>query len=163
MPIVVFDLDGTLADATHRLHLLPEGADKNRTDSWDAFNLACWLDAPIPDNIQLLRSLCRAGHRIVILTGRCDVARMKTIDWLERYQIPYDNLVMRPSYDHRKDVDFKEDALIRISEIEPILCCFDDLEHVCKHIRGMGITCHQVTHYDAPLLHEQDHREGEDK
>lgn len=165
MPIVVFDLDGTLANAKHRLHLLPSANDKDTTHGWDAFNLACDEDLPIEDNLELLSDLYTAGNEIVILTGRCDIAKFKTQKWLSR-NIPNveHRLVMRQRGDHRRDVVFKQEALEGIMDAGGrILCCFDDLEHVVKHIRGMGITCHQVTHYDAPRLHEQDHREGEAK
>ncbi len=163
MSIVVFDLDGTLADAKHRLHLLPSANDKDSTNGWDAFNLACDSDLPIEDNLELLRDLYVAGNGIVILTGRCDVAEFKTKKWLSHHlpHVEY-KLVMRQRDDHRRDVVFKQEVLEGIMNAgHRILCCFDDLEHVVKHIRGMGITCHQVTHYDKPLLHEQDHREGD--
>lgn len=37
--IVIFDLDGTLADGTHRLHLLPKD-NYNETWAWKPFNMA---------------------------------------------------------------------------------------------------------------------------
>lgn len=168
MTTVVFDLDGTLANAKHRLHLLPSRNDKDSTNGWDAFNLACDKDLPIADNIELLEDLSHAHNNIVILTGRCDIAEDKTRAWLKAHlteEVFADaTLVMRKQGDHRRDVDFKQEVLERILDSgEEIMCCFDDLEHVVRHIRGMGITCHQVTHYDEPLLHEQDHREGEDE
>lgn len=38
-PIVVCDLDGTLSDGTHRLHLLPT-ENLHLTESWREFNRA---------------------------------------------------------------------------------------------------------------------------
>ena len=156
---VVFDLDGTLSCGKHRLHLIPSGADKNKTEAWDEFNMACDGDAPIVDNIELLSALNRM-YQIIILTGRNEIARDKTERWLKANGVNCDPLlIMRGRSDHRKDVDFKEDVLNELKSCgHNVLCCFDDLEHVVKHIRAMGVTCHQVTHYDNPTLAEKDHR-----
>jgi len=153
LPEVVFDLDGTLSDGKHRLHLLPKKEDAGRTEAWDEFNMAAGADAPIIDNIRLLHLMQMTGHKVVILTGRCSVASTITRDWLAQYNIPYYALIMRPEGDQRKDVDFKEEKLKELG-LDNILCCFDDLEHVAKHIRSLGVTCHLVTHYDTPKLHE---------
>lgn len=147
--VIIWDLDGTLACGKHRLHLLPT-SDYNITSSWDAFNLACEQDYPIQDNIDLLRSQFAAGFYIVILTGRSDVAHQLTREWLHKHKVPYNRLIMRGYDDNNTDVTFKE-ARLRAIGTQNILCAFDDLEHVAKHIRGMGITCHQVTHYDKDL------------
>lgn len=146
--IIVFDLDGTLACGKHRLHLLPKPEDANHTAGWLAFNMEADKDVPIQDNIDLMNSMSEEWE-LIILTGRSDDAEVITEDWLERHGVPYDRLIMRPKGDHRKDIVFKEEKLREIG-LDRILCCFDDLEHVVKHIRSLGITCHQVTHYDDP-------------
>lgn len=150
-PVVVWDLDGTLACGKHRLHLLPT-KDKHITTSWDAFNLACVNDAPINDNLKLMEVLHR-NYYTVILTGRSAVAEKQTRRWLQQQRAVFSELIMRPADDHRKDIEFKEDMLRKIG-LERIQCCFDDLEHVAKHIRSLGVTCHLVTHYDTPHTHE---------
>lgn len=146
--IVVFDLDGTLSCGKHRLHLLPNKEDAHVTQAWDTFNLAAGDDAPISDNIRLCNALS-ARYRIVILTGRCDVTKSLTTKWLYENGVFYDSLIMRKQDDHRVDIDFKEESLRGIQKLGNIICCFDDLEHIVKHIRGMGITAHLVTHYDT--------------
>lgn len=153
--VIVFDLDGCLSDGQHRLHLLPAFENRGDTNAWIDFNLASAADLPIQDNIDLLNILSFT-HRILILTGRGAVAKDVTLDWLDKHGVNYDNLIMRGADDHRPDVDYKESILKPMRE--HIICCFDDLEHVAKHIRGLGITCHLTTHYDKPLLHQQDHR-----
>ncbi|UOW66385.1 polynucleotide 5' kinase [Aeromonas phage vB_AspA_Tola] len=149
--IVVFDLDGTLGCGKHRLHLLPSKEDAHVTQSWDKFNLAADADAAIFDNIKLCNALSRK-FRIVILTGRCDVAKVLTKQWLYDNGVYYDKLIMRSQDDHRMDIEFKEEQLLEIAKLGDIICCFDDLEHVVKHIRSMGITAHLVTHYDVPRV-----------
>lgn len=146
--IIVWDLDGTLACGKHRLHLLPKPEDANVTSGWLRFNMAAGGDSPIEDNIKLMLTNAVAGYHTVILTGRSDDAMEITLDWLRKYEVPYTSLIMRPKDDHRKDIEFKEEKLREIG-LDRILCCFDDLEHVVKHIRSLGVTCHQVTHYET--------------
>nr|UWD77036.1 MAG: acid phosphatase [Bacteriophage sp.] len=148
--VIVWDLDGTLRDGRHRLHLLPTG-DYSNPDSWLPFNMACGGDSPIWDNIELLRSQAMAGYHIVLLTFCDDRAMQQTKEWLARHYIPYNRLIMR-DIDGGTDVDFKEQRLRSIG-VNNILCMFDDSEHVVKHVRRMGITCHQVTHYEESEKH----------
>lgn len=149
-PVIIWDLDGTLSCGQHRLHLLPT-RDTHLAASWFDFNKACFDDAPIADNIALCNTLCQNYHTI-ILTGRSDVAKAETIRWLQKHRVRYSRLIMRKCDDDSKDIEFKE-AWLRHIGLDSIQCCFDDLEHVVKHIRSLGITCHQVTHYDTPKRH----------
>lgn len=145
MKTVIFDLDGTLADGRHRLHLLPT-KDYDKTESWAEFNLAAVDDLPFHDNIALCNAL-GYHYKIVILTGRSDVARQVTLDWLWKHGVAFNELVMRKQSDNRKDTIIKEEYLRSIG-LENILCCFDDLPHVAYHLRSLGLTCHLVTHYE---------------
>lgn len=152
----IFDLDGTLADGRHRLHLLPAKEIAHKTTSWDEFNLASGADMPFLDNIKLMNELYQFGKRIVILTGRSDVAEHITEKWLWEHGCNFNELIMRPASDHRRDVEFKEEAL-RSYGLEKIVACFDDLEHVAKHLRSIGLTCHLVTHYDDKCVSTSQH------
>jgi len=143
--IIIWDLDGTLACGKHRLHLLPT-EDLHLTESWEEFNLASWADNPIQDNIRLMQELHKAGYITVILTGRSDIARDMTEDWLDKHGIQYDHMKMREATDNRKDTVIKEEYLRKLG-LDRILCCFDDLPQVASHMRSLGLTCHLVTEY----------------
>lgn len=56
MKTIVFDLDGTLADITHRLHFIKDG-----NHDWDGFFAACVDDAPIPEMVALFQVLERTN------------------------------------------------------------------------------------------------------
>lgn len=157
--IIIWDLDGTLACGQHRLHLLPAKEVADKTWAWDEFNLAASGDAVIEDNVALLKQLSLAGYMTIILTGRGDVAKEITEQWLydNTLSLFIDKIIMRPATDHRKDTEFKEEKLREIG-LDKILCCFDDLEHVAKHIRSLGVTCHLVTHYDTPKVHTEERK-----
>lgn len=158
---VIFDLDGTLADGRHRLHALPK-VDPHLPRSWDEFNKLAIYDKPIQDNI----SLCNALYMnwdVVILTGRNEIVRAETEQWLYENGVRYDELIMRSLDDDRKDIHTKEEVVKRIG-VENILCAFDDLPHVVKHFRSLGITTHQVTeHEDEGRVDLQSHGRDEDE
>ena len=61
--IVVFDIDGVLADATHREHHL-----SSRTKDWDAFFAEVGGDAVIDEGRQRLLAEAR-GNEVVLLSG----------------------------------------------------------------------------------------------
>lgn len=160
MKYVIFDLDGTLADGRHRLHLIPT-KDYDKTESWTEFNLAAGDDLPFLDNIEVCNLFAFGDYyRVIILTGRSDVARDITEYWLDTHGVKYDQLVMRSQSDNRKDTVIKEEYLRSIG-LDNILCCFDDLPHVAYHLRSLGLTCHLVTHYDTVRTDLVSH--GEDK
>lgn len=158
--IVIFDLDGTLADGTHRLHLLPKD-NYSKTWAWKPFNMACKDDEPIRDNIELCNALNRR-YAVVILTGRSDDAEKETRMWLQRHRVEFYQLIMRSKHDNRKDIVIKEEVLRAIG-LGRILCAFDDSPAVIKHFRGLGITTHAVTEYDCNVgsTHLKSH--GSDK
>jgi hypothetical protein len=124
--------------------------------SWDEFNKLAIYDKPIEDNILLCNSLSRMWD-IIILTGRNEIVRADTEAWLNDNGVRYSQLIMRSLDDDRKDIHTKEEVVKRIG-VENILCAFDDLPHVVKHFRSLGITTHQVTeHEDEGRVDLQSH------
>ena len=153
--IVICDLDGTLSDGTHRLHLLPT-KDLHLTESWSVFNGAAIGDKPIQNTIDVVNTRWEAGMGVIILTGRSDEVETDTLIWLDRYKVKFDYLIMRRAEDNRKDTVIKEEVLRAIG-LEHIKCAFDDSPSVVKHFRSLGITTYQVTEYDKPHAHLQSH------
>lgn len=149
-PLYIFDLDGTLADAEHRLHYI-QGESKN----WPAFFAACVKDAPIEAAIRTLHALRRGGAEIWVWTGRSDEVRSETEQWLHRHQIfhPFWNpfrapeqLQMRKAGDHRADVAVKGEWLAAIEppEYKRLTAVFEDRSSVVQMWRAAGIPCFQV-------------------
>jgi len=136
--IVIFDLDGTLADIEHRRHLVSNGSHK-----WDEFYEECSNDKPIHAVIRMSQVLRNSFYRIVIFSGRSEIVRGKTEFWLHRNQIEYDELRMRPDKDYTPDDQLKERWLSEINKGE-ILCVFDDRQKVVDMWRRNGIQCFQV-------------------
>ena len=153
--IVIVDLDGTLSDGTHRLHLLPT-KDLHLTETWSEFNRAAVHDVPIQDTIDIVNGLWVSGFGVVILTGRSDEVEQETYFWLDKHRVKFDYMIMRRAEDNRKDTVIKEEVLRAIG-LEHIKCAFDDSPNVIRHFRGLGITTYQVTEYDKPHAHLQSH------
>ncbi len=135
----VFDLDGTLADLTHRLHYI-EGEVKN----WDAFFAAVGEDSVI-EHMRELFWACQKMYQPIIVSGRSDVCRDKTEAWLHYNFLSRTRLYMRRHGDHRPDVQVKRDLLgdLRGDGYEPIMV-FDDRNQTVKGWRDLGVPCAQV-------------------
>ncbi|KRQ11644.1 hypothetical protein AOQ73_06095 [Bradyrhizobium pachyrhizi] len=141
--VYVFDIDGTVADTTHRQHHI-SGERKN----WDAFFAACDQDAPIPHMVELANTLAGGGDDIIFATGRSEDVREKTLTWLRgqfgSWIFPED-VYMRKAGDHRADTIVKAELLeeIRADGWEPIMV-FEDRASVVTMWRELGIPCCQV-------------------
>jgi len=82
---------------------------------------------------------------LIILSGREDLCRNSTVEWLEKNNIFYDELFMRKTGDRRKDSIIKEE--IFWEHIEPnynVIAVFDDRDQVVKMWRSLGLKCLQV-------------------
>lgn len=143
--VVIVDYDGTLSDGRHRLHLLPT-KDLHLTESWSEFNSASKHDAPISSTIAVVNGLWVSGFAVIILTGRSDEVKSESIYWLQKYGVHYDHIIMRRSFDNRKDTIIKEEVLRAIG-LHRITCAFDDSPSVIPFFRNLGITTYAVTDY----------------
>lgn len=136
--MIIFDLDGTLADCEHRRHFVdpeknpefshrcsPRGKEnfqelsgwyhletnKKFKPDWKAFFKACDKDKPILHTMQVMRALFNYSDFITpaqIWSGRCESVRDKTERWLQHYGLTYGCLKMRPLGDSTPDDQLKE-------------------------------------------------------
>ena len=148
----IFDLDGTLADCTHRLHHL----DKSPKD-WDSFFAACDQDAPIFPMIQLLGDLSQRGNWVEIWSARSDIVRFETLKWLSDvascnvgeyggYHVVC-KLRMRLIGDYTQDHELKKEWLYedKAAGGDRIDLVFEDRQRVVDMWRSKGIMCCQVS------------------
>lgn len=144
MRCYIVDIDGTIANNEHRIHYLTNGH-----KDWDNWHKNAHKDEPILEIIELLDMAVDIGIKIVLCTGRDEKCRQDTIDWLEVWDIPYDDLFMRPKGDRRDDDIVKFELLQKILDkgYEPVLV-FDDRDRVVNMWREQGLRCLQVTKGD---------------
>lgn len=159
MKVIVFDIDGTVANIEHRrVHI------QNGRRNWPAFNREMVNDTPHEDIMWLLAVLAQQNDvKIVSASGRGEEDRRKTENWLNAnglyeenseqvpedsslIQVLYQKLYMRPARDSRKDSIIKREILDQIVVdfgCKPFMV-FDDRNQVVDMWRENGIRCLQV-------------------
>lgn len=146
---IVFDLDDTLSDTSHRQHILNQEGFASESEKWNAFFDACDKDAPNKALIDLMQTLAISHHRIEIWTGRSDRVRTKTEAWLAKHVRT--NIRYRPIIRMRKEGDYRHDTEVKADWIaehgKPDLV-FDDRNTVVKWWREQGVVCCQVKESD---------------
>jgi len=103
---VLCDIDGTIADISHRLHYV-----KQEPKNWQAFFECCDEDAIRHDVADMLGKHRDEGREIIFVSGRPETYRRQTEQWLSF--IPYTALFMRGAHDRRPDTVVKEEMLHR--------------------------------------------------
>ena len=141
--IVITDLDGTISDAEHRVHLV-----RNHPKDYDTFFAEARNDGPIDAVITVLQALRQAGHDIHIITGRSEVVRTDTEEWLRQHEVPFDRLLMRTDGDYTPDDRLKEKWFRAEYEPSDVLLVLEDRARVVKMWRRLGLTCLQVADGD---------------
>jgi len=159
---VIFDLDGTLADIDIRRDksLKPNG----KLD-WDIFaapdSIMNW-DKPNAPVIKMAQMFKADGFKIVIFSGRNDRSFVATKNWLTRFDVPFDLLVMRPDKFKANswpiadgnpatpDMRFMPDQILKkqmldtFVDINDVFLVVDDRDKVVKMWRDLGLNTFQV-------------------
>ena len=151
--VVLVDVDGTLADVRHRLQHIRGGKRKN----WKAFFEAMDRDTPIASTIDWVKDLAKT-HEIVIITGRPEHYRARTIAWLQRQGVPFSDIFMRRDGDRRPDYDMKREALARWGK-DRIALVIEDRPPVCDMWTREGVKCVLVESDEANQMVNEIYRE----
>lgn len=140
--IVIFDLDGTIANIDHRRYLVEQ-----EPKYWDRFHQMCVNDRPNEKVIAMLNLLADQGYKIIILSGRDERVQNETRTWLAEHKIRYKHLKMRDHNDYTPDEVLKLSWLKKIGK-RNVLYVFDDRDKVVNMWREQGLTCFQVAKGD---------------
>lgn len=135
---IVFDIDGTLADCTERLHHIHEDP-----KDWDAFFADCRSDSPILETTAICRSLYMDHHHIEFWTARPERTRKATVEWLAVF---VGDWARRKPLKMRGDGDRRPDTVLKMEYIgndAPDLI-FEDRRSVVDAYRERGLTVYQV-------------------
>jgi predicted kinase len=165
-PIVIFDIDGTLADLSHRQGYLKvckvckklekyhiekiEGAcgtyTPSRKDHISFYNLV-HEDKPIWTVIDWINA-CSEDYYPICVSGRpMNLTGESTHWWLSMYHVNYHHLFMRESGDFRQDTIVKQEILDKILKWVPkdqILFTVDDRPSIVEMWKKNGIRCYDV-------------------
>lgn len=139
---VIVDVDGTLAE--FNAEYVKDWVLGPKKD-WIPF-LEFMADAkPISAIKRLVEILKASGQTIAICSGRPAEYEEYTIAWLNKHQIPFDKVYLRPKGDdHVPDEDVKQSLLAKMREdgLNPWLV-LDDRSDVVHFWREAGLCCLQ--------------------
>jgi hypothetical protein len=135
--LVIFDIDGTLADISERVHHI-----RRKPKNWNAFNEGIAKDKAIHSMIRLCNILYAAGLRIILCSGRNEKNRPETVEWLSRQGVNYHELLLRRDEDFRPDSVIKRE-LIQHLDKSKILFVVEDRSRVVEMWRSEGLACLQ--------------------
>ena len=155
MAYVIFDLDGTVIDSTHRQATKADGS----------LDLDHWFENNTPSKImadsllplaETMRSLAAAGHTIIICTARAIQPADKIFLVVNR--LPYHALL------HREMGNMESDASLKIRLLETYFIergfrcaadaraiCFEDNLKVIEGLTSIGIKCYNATQINKRL------------
>ena len=136
-PLVIFDLDGVISNATHRQHFL-RGARKD----WRGFFTSAHLDPPYESGLALTASVSD-DHTVAILTARPHYVADMTRSWLAVNEVRHDLLIMRPRRGPGSggpSADYKRHELSRLRAAGfEITVAIDDDERIIEMFRAEGV------------------------
>jgi predicted kinase len=122
---IIVDVDGTLATMYNR----------------SPFDWSKVGNDKIRSHIRTLVNVYKnSGYKIIIVSGRNEVCKEQTIDWLISNDVLFDDIYMRPANDNRKDYIIKREIYYRY--IKPnynIHLVVDDRPQVIREWRRLGL------------------------
>jgi hypothetical protein len=135
--IVIFDIDGTLADITEReRHVL------KKPKNWKAFFAGMAEDKAVVSMVRLCNILYAAGVRIILCSGRNESHREETEAWMKREGVNYHEIRLRADGDMHSDTIAKREMLRGLDKSK-ILFVVEDRSRVVEMWRSEGLTCLQ--------------------
>lgn len=135
--LVVFDIDGTLADNHHRIDYV-----RTTPKDWAKYDAGIHDDAVIIPIAKIFRLFVEEGHAVVFATGRNKRSREATELWLAENNLRGgEKLYMRAAN------DFRHDDIVKCEMLDQIIAdygkkpdlWFDDRPRVVRAIRAQGV------------------------
>jgi len=138
-PVVVCDIDGTIADIEHRRHFVT-GEKKD----WAGFFGAMDGDTVRAEVREMLENDIVAGKQIIFVSARPEDYRDITTEFLKSCCLPTDYLLMRRSGDKRPDTMVKEQLYNRFLKNLNVENVYDDRPSVIRMWRQLGLSVTDV-------------------
>lgn len=134
---VIVDIDGTLTMGIH--------PDRGAFE-WNKVGIDI-LNEHVADMVRLLHS---TGYRILITSGRDNVCRPETMEWLSRHDVPYHEIFMRDNEDMAGDDVVKLEIFNeKIRDNYNIRAVFDDRLRVVRLWHSLGLPLFRIGDPDA--------------
>lgn len=141
--VVLCDIDGTIADTTHRLHYVtkPEGAPDDWKKDWKGFFSEMGNDGVRRDVQKMLIELYNQGKTIIFMSARPESYKEVTLKWLADNNLSFAyTLIMRRTNDKRPDTETKREMFEQhFPDKSVIHTVFDDRPSVVRLWQEMGL------------------------
>jgi uncharacterized HAD superfamily protein len=147
-PIAGIDIDGVIADPTHRLRHIEQ-----RPKDWAAFFADAHADPPLPSGVAEVLRLQDSGLTIVYVSGRPSYLRDQTKSWLARHGLPAGKMHLRRARDYRPAPAMKLDIYRQLALEFDVRAIVDDDDRVVEVLSAAGFP---VTHANWYLPGEGD-------
>lgn len=143
--VIVSDMDGTLADCEHRREY-SHGEKKD----WNKFFSMMPSDTLRKDVLDWILHAQKTGREmgysmpLIIVSARPEKYRQFTVEWLDKHNIKYDMLLMRPDSDSRDDTLVKSDIYDKYLSKLNISVWFDDRPKIIRMLKEKGVNVKDV-------------------
>ena len=151
MKYIVFDIDGVLADCSHRLkYIQGKNKDYEKFYSDEEIMKDKIIEAgrKIVD-LYTMEDFYRPTEfygKIILLTGRSEICEETTRIWVSKNifkDLSLYSIIMRPKNDWRPAHEVKESLIEKHIGFENILFAFDDDDQVNEMYKKHGVMCYK--------------------
>lgn len=150
---VIIDIDNTLSNANERFKFATK---QNGKIDWDIAHKPQYviLDKPNYPMIDLAKKYKKDGFEVIVLTGRPDSIETVTKEWLQKYGVEYDQLIMRNRSSHFLKAPVYKKKVYETIIKSDVFCAYDDDQRIIDMWIEIGIPCFKVSvidEIDRPL------------
>lgn len=140
--MIILDIDNCIADDEWRIGLI----ERHNADLFERYHryhsLAPW-DKCRNWNLFL-------DKECAVLTGRPELYRHATFEWLRRHSVLVLHLLMRANGDHRPAVKVKEEQLAILHPRFSIECAYDDNVRIVEMYQRAGLKAIRQNIHEKP-------------
>ena len=148
-PIVLVDVDGTLANNNHHAAKAFKSGGKKDYD----YFFRSIAEAPVNSKVRDLANQMRheADVSLVVLTGREDRYAKELIQFVENSGLECSRIIAKRARDMRKDSEFKKEQIEKLKSEGLIpVHSIDDRPSSVRTYESMGIMVSRVDYHDEP-------------
>lgn len=140
---VIIDIDNTLCNSNPRFQLATK---PNGKIDWDIAHIPAYIivDEPFYPMIDLVKHYKKSGVEVILLTGRPESVREVTNEWLVKYGVEYDQLIMRSWEDNFLKAPIYKKKMYEKYIQSNVICAYDDDEKIIDMWIELKIPCFKV-------------------
>jgi hypothetical protein len=140
---VIIDIDNTLCNSNPRFQL---ATNSNGKIDWDIAHTPTYIiaDEPFYPMIDLSKYYKKSGVEVILLTGRPESVREVTNEWLAKYGVEYDQLIMRSWEDNFLKAPIYKKKMYKKYIQSNVICAYDDDERIIDMWIELKIPCFKV-------------------